>query len=133
MPTVDGSKKPTLKETELRCLSLLKHKDVAIRRDAVSILAEIGTDSIEDLICMLGDPDDKVRATAAKAAGKAGHKQAIPHLLKALQDSYWGVRANAAFALGELDYLGGKDKVLEILGDEEHEFVLYAVDSTFEA
>lgn len=127
-----GSKKPTLKEVELQCLSDLKHRDVSARRDAVSILAEIGTDSIQDLICILGDSDDKVRAMAAKALGRAGHKEAIPHLLKALRDSYWGVRANAVLALGKLDYSEGKDKILKILRDEEHEFVMYAVESTFE-
>jgi len=83
----------------------LRHKDVEVRRSAVSALEHKGLEAkeaIPALIEVLQDEDEYVRATAARALGKIGPEaeRAIPALMRAIQDQVMIVRMGAVMGLG---------------------------------
>jgi TIR domain/HEAT repeats/PBS lyase HEAT-like repeat len=62
-------------------------------------------DTISELTVLFDDlqsPDHETRRKAAKVLGQIGDPNAIPYLVKALEDEAWSVRADAAEALGEI-------------------------------
>jgi serine/threonine protein kinase len=117
-------------EAVIPLTDLLKDKRVEIRRESVSALEQISSDSlaaaIAQLVLALEDPDPEgdVRWYATIAIGKIGlpAKQAVPSLIKRLRDEKSGIRAYASWALGKMG-LEAKDAIpvlLETLRDENN-------------
>jgi HEAT repeat protein len=86
---------------------LLRGSDVHVRRAAVRALLALDTSQVAPwLLPALDDPDADVRQGAVAALGLSGDKRAEMALLKRLlQDPAPGVRAEAAYHLGELSGL----------------------------
>lgn len=85
-------------------LDFLQHDDPAIRRLALSAMAEQmdREDCLGAAMSLLStDPDDAVRAEAAEILGAAG-ETALPALLAALDDASELVVESAVTALGEI-------------------------------
>jgi HEAT repeat protein len=70
---------------------LLQDKDDDIRTFAVDLIADIGScDYPADLVQVLGrDPNQNTRASAARAIGVLGFREALPALINALRDNEW--------------------------------------------
>jgi cyclophilin family peptidyl-prolyl cis-trans isomerase/HEAT repeat protein len=67
---------------------------------------------------LLKNPDAKIRARAALAAGRIGNDAAIPALANLLRKEDAGeVRAMAAFALGEIESIKAADIIINALED----------------
>ncbi|MCK9518372.1 MAG: HEAT repeat domain-containing protein, partial [Dehalococcoidia bacterium] len=82
------------------------------------VLKELEFDkSTAELRLQLGDDDDVWgRATAAKALGKKGGREATEVLAEAvLRDRFWGVQAAAAKALGEIRGSSARDALVSAL------------------
>jgi HEAT repeat protein len=82
----------------------LRASDVRLRRAAVGALLSLETGQVADwLLPLLEDPDAQVRQGAVAAVGLSGDARARPALWKRLmEDPSAGVRAEAAYHLGEL-------------------------------
>lgn len=72
----------------------------AVRWKSAEALANIGKDSVEPLILLLGHPDADVRWKAAIALGEIGDVSAIDPLIGLLRDEDRYVKGRAAVALG---------------------------------
>lgn len=72
---------------------------------------------IQPIIAALEDPDDKVRAAAAKALGTIGDASSQAPLIAALADRDFAVRAAAAEALGAIGDTGSQAPLLALLTD----------------
>jgi|WetSurMetagenome_2_1015567.scaffolds.fasta_scaffold02232_5 HEAT repeat protein len=72
----------------------------AVRWKAAEALANIGHDSVEPLILLLGHPDEDVRWKAAIALGEIGDVRAIDPLIGLLRDEDRYVKGRVAVALG---------------------------------
>jgi len=90
-------------------LDALKSDDAQVRRQAALGLLALRDPSLTDtLIAALSDPDDHVRATAARALGLLKAREAAPRLMKMIdvvgreRDSSWLARSRAAEALGAI-------------------------------
>ncbi|WP_313707634.1 HEAT repeat domain-containing protein, partial [Planktothrix agardhii] len=86
----------------------LNHPDTAVRQGAALGLGVIGSESpntIPPLIGALKDTDEEVRLAAAIALKRMG-AVAVPALKEALNHPDMGVRARAAFALGNIQASG---------------------------
>jgi HEAT repeat protein len=70
---------------------LLKDKDDDVRKFILDLIYEIEyCDYPDEIVAMLiDDSNANVRASAAKTLGKLKYKEAIPHLVHALQDEEW--------------------------------------------
>jgi HEAT repeat protein len=69
---------------------LLRDKDHDVRKFAIDLLSEIQTDvEASQLVASLEDVNANVRAAAAKALGDLGYRDAIPQLIKRLNDEEW--------------------------------------------
>ncbi|MBA3645247.1 MAG: HEAT repeat domain-containing protein [Gemmatimonadaceae bacterium] len=70
------------------------------RKAAARLLSAIGgAEAAALLVTKLADPDDEVRAEAARGLGRMRHWPAATHLSGMLADDSWNVRQEAAFAL----------------------------------
>ncbi|MEO0988046.1 MAG: HEAT repeat domain-containing protein [Cyanobacteria bacterium J06639_14] len=81
--------------------------------------------AIQVLITALEDEDDRteaggypLRRNAARALGKLGNQQAVPHLIRILSCSDFYVREAAAKALEQLDNPAAKPPLLQLLNDQ---------------
>lgn len=85
-------------------LAGLRDHDPAIRREAVTALARLGRpDTVPFLSDRLSDDDAEVRRLVARTLGLFIRQHPfvlVPHLIVALRDDDWRVRAEAAAALG---------------------------------
>ncbi len=108
---------------------LFKDKDDDIRKFAVDILADIKTQvSPKKILPLIYDTNPNVRASAAKAMGRLGYKEAVPSLLKALVDEEW-VCFSVLEALGELKDESSVDAIGGLLHNKS-ELLRYAVIET---
>ena len=84
---------------------LLRASDVTLRRAAVRALLSLDTGQVVDwFLPLLDDPDPEVRQGAVAAIGLSGDGRAIRALGQRLvQDPSPGVRAEAAYHLGEVN------------------------------
>lgn len=65
---------------------------------------------------LLADPSPAIRTRAALAAGRIGNDQAIPSLASLLSnDKNEGVRAMAAFAIGEIEAASGAEPLIGVI------------------
>ena len=80
----------------------LESSESWIRREAAERLGKIGPDAraaAQPLAALLRDKEEWVRYYAAGALGEIGSREAVPHLLAALDDPKPDVRAQAALAI----------------------------------
>ncbi|MDQ3800156.1 MAG: peptidylprolyl isomerase [Acidobacteriota bacterium] len=75
---------------------------------------------------LLANPDEKIRARAALAAGRIGDERAIPALVNLLDNDPDAVRAAAAFGIGEIESAKGADAVLKTLKNEKNSALVRA-------
>ncbi|MGI8469726.1 MAG: peptidylprolyl isomerase [Pyrinomonadaceae bacterium] len=64
---------------------------------------------------LLKNPETKIRARAALAAGRIGDENSIPALVNLLKDNSIEVQTTAMFALGEIESPKASNAILEIL------------------
>jgi HEAT repeat protein len=82
-----------------RLIRQLGHEDGLQREKARNVLVDIGHPATESLIGVLRGPNELVRWEAAKALSQIADPQAAPSLVRALEDSSFGVRWLAAEGL----------------------------------
>ena len=90
------------------------------RLAAIDLVARVSAaDSGAFLTALLDDDDIDIRARAAAAVGRVGHRPAIPALLRAMEDPAWPVRAMAAKALGAMQVEAAVPQLRAALRDQE--------------
>ena len=81
----------------------IKNPDKRVRANAIESLAELGDESVIELIKpALNDFDNRVKANAAKGLWKLGGARSLQILRDMLSDPDKWMRASAAYALGEI-------------------------------
>jgi HEAT repeat protein len=95
--------------------------DVPVRWLVVVVLGELrALDAVDDLLALLGDPDDELRARTAHALGKLGDPRAVAPLAAiAASGASWQLRAAAASALGPLGDTSAAAALADALHAEE--------------
>jgi HEAT repeat protein/cyclophilin family peptidyl-prolyl cis-trans isomerase len=83
---------------------LLDDTEVEVRAAAVYEIGRIGRDVDTSFVFrrLHDDPSPQIRAEAARSLGDRPAARNVPHLLRALEDRDWVVRAVAAEALGSI-------------------------------
>jgi HEAT repeat protein len=96
---------------------------VETRRLAAATLGEIrALEAVPDLLAVLGDPDDELVASAARALGRIGDTTATAALIDLLQGRRpWFVHVAAASALGGIDDPDAAPALTQALGAEDWE------------
>jgi HEAT repeat protein len=86
-------------------INYLHRRNWKARKAIVEILSHIGgASALDAIVRTLGSDRSKyVRVTAAKALGRIGARQALPDLVKALQDKHLDVQKAAVMSLGQLN------------------------------
>ena len=98
----------------------LKSDVPAVRAGAARRLGERGGgEHVTSLIALLGDPEARVRWTAAAALGTLRDPRAAEPLVEALRDRDRTVRFHAAHALGQIASPAGADGLVRALSDPE--------------
>lgn len=107
-PDARGGSTALAVEEKITALTLaLADADKHLRIDAVSTLADIGTDQAAEALAMpLGDEDPEVREQAVEALGAIGGETAIQLIEQAFNDAEKHVRRAAIEAL---DDIGGEE------------------------
>ncbi|MBF0559778.1 MAG: HEAT repeat domain-containing protein [Nitrospirae bacterium] len=108
---------------------LLKDKDDDVRKFGIDLLADIGH-GVEPafIVPMLKDTNGNVRAAAAKALGQLGYHEAVPELVKALNDEEW-VCFSVLEALGELRDDSSADAIAMLLANPSEVVRLEAIET----
>lgn len=83
--------------------------------------------SLEEAIAELGSGSVVCRLEAVEALGRDGSARAVEALGKALEDSFWGVRAEAARALGKVGTEDALKYLMSAIGRESHPRVRSAI------
>ena len=108
---------------------LLKDKDDDVRKFAIDLLSDISHDVDPSFIVpLLKDSNGNVRAAAAKALGLLGYRQAIPELVKALNDEEW-VCFSVLESLGELKDESSVEQIAGLLALPSQVVRLEAIDT----
>lgn len=108
---------------------LLKDKDADVRKFAIDLLTDIGHGVDPAFIVpLLNDSNSNVRAAAAKALGLLGYRQAIPELVKALNDEEW-VCFSVLGSLGELKDDSSVGQIADLLAVPSQVVRLEAIDT----
>lgn len=115
---------------EMWLVPCLNDSDWRMRSTALDILGEIGgADLSGEFMWRLKDPEQDVRAKAAKGIGKLKFREAIPMLMEALGDPYWVVRLHSARALGLMKDPVAIAPLKERLGDKNWQVRSVAADA----
>lgn len=94
-------------ELVTRLVELLGLKDEAGSRNAAAaVLSRLGPAALEPVLAQVEHPDEGRRKLAADILGRLGRGEAVPRLVRLLDDVDGNVRVAAAEALG---HLGGSD------------------------
>lgn len=95
---------PPARGSAVTVRSIRAFREWGVRETAADALARIGDAAVPALIDTLADPDQEVRAQAARALARMGQKAepAVPALIHALDDPNQEVRQGAARALGQI-------------------------------
>jgi HEAT repeat protein len=101
-------------------LAALRDADVAVRREAVGVLGYLRDDAaLGDLAeVAANDPDAEVRRIAVGALGFASSISVLPALTRALADSQWMVREEAASTIGKLRLALAIPDLVRAMGDD---------------
>lgn len=104
---------------------LFKDKDDDIRKFSIDLLTEIkGGVSPEKIFPLMSDRNANVRASATKAAGIFGCREAVPRLIEALRDEEW-VCFSALEALAMIRDEASAGAIASLL-DSPHDTIRYA-------
>lgn len=111
---------PSAFELERRALALLaladKHEAVRQRAaESLSRMGRVAEEAIPDLERALGDPSERVRATAFSALSRLG-SNAFPSLMRALRSPYADVREKAVGVVGASGQSGQSLNAISIAG-----------------
>lgn len=87
------------------------------RTAAAVALGKIGAPAVAPLAAVLTHGRPRTTELAATALGKTGDASAVPHLIAALREQYFGLREAAARALAELGRVA-EDPLLHALSDQ---------------
>lgn len=96
---------------------LLSQDDPRVRANAIEALEKGGEQAIELIKKFLDDPNNRIRANAAKAVAQSGDKEGVETLHAMLEMKDPGMKASALWALGEM---GEGDSVARIRNFIEH-------------
>ncbi len=103
-------------------LKALKSESADVRGCVIQILCTMNVlhdiDQVaacREIVPLLDDADDNVRAQAARALGLMGERRAVKRLIELLKDSNKWVRQQAAGALGDLRETGAAGPLIEVL------------------
>ncbi len=108
-------------------LPLLESKDHDIRKFGCDILGNLKySQSVYELIELLGDPHVNVAIAAGEALGKIGNTEAVPYLIRALKHPDTWMKCIAAEALGKIGDLRAVDPFIN-MSVYEDPIVLYTV------
>lgn len=80
----------------------LKADHALVQSDSMAALLTLGEPPLQTLIDMVDAEDERTRRMAIQLLKEMGGQEVIPALQKALRDNDWGIRRNAALALGAL-------------------------------
>ncbi|MBI5368468.1 MAG: HEAT repeat domain-containing protein [Planctomycetes bacterium] len=95
--------------------------DADVRRDAVVALGETRDPAAVPVLAdrLLKDPDNLVRATAARALGRVRDRSTGPYLVAALKDAHEMVRWEACVALGDVQDPATIPDLVRVLDSDE--------------
>jgi HEAT repeat protein len=96
---------------------LFSHSSAAIRKASVESIQITTDEGMNQVLPLLRDPDEGVRATAVGALGTAG--KAMSHVKAALGDKSAHVKSMAVRALGSIGTLADLDCLVKMLKDSE--------------
>ncbi len=117
--------------------ALTADSNASIRSAAVASLGRLGDDdSLESLLRALDDPSNYVRRNAALGIAflnVKGNAEVVSALIKSLGDAYSDVRAQAAFALGEVGGLAATTELERLVLDANPDVAKTAVKALVEA
>jgi len=110
--------------------ALLGDNCPAVRREAISVLGWLRYSPAIPCIAQLAenDTDSEVRRIAVSALSYAG-ESALPSLIKALSDSHWQVRSEAAQTLGKLKIQHAATALEQCLTDDYWQVIQQAARS----
>ena len=102
-------------------INLLYSEDMAERREAVTQLRSIGSQTVSALEDVIADKDSdsSTRHSAVRALRGIGGEEVFPVLIKALKDSESQIRSRALTAIGnlEVDKKSAIPCIVELLDD----------------
>jgi hypothetical protein len=112
--------------------SLVAEQDVDLRLAAVPALryATSTEEAARHVIDLLGHPDDRVHAKAAKAAADMGMAESIPLLVDRVRNGGAVSASAAARALADLGFEGREVLEKEILTGPRPQFALHALEQS---
>jgi HEAT repeat protein len=100
-------------------MSAAQSTEAAVRREAAGVLAYLKNDAALGTLTRLAieDPSTEVRRVAVGGLGFSNNVDVLPALMRALGDSDWLVREEAALTIGKLKLHGGIQALIEVLSD----------------
>ncbi|MBZ0285113.1 MAG: HEAT repeat domain-containing protein [Anaerolineae bacterium] len=105
-------------------------KEPSVMQAALRAFQMIGEGAIPGLITLLQHKDEKLRIAAAWALGEIGNREAVPALIKTLEDRRSAaLRQQAADALGRIGDAEAVNALSRALGDREKEVRKEAADA----
>ena len=98
-------------------LSGVRSRDAAVVIESSLAFKKIEDESVgPELVFLLRDPERSVQEAACEALGQLRTVEAIPALIRVVEDSRWsGTRAKALEALAKIPDRGGRDRFLQYL------------------
>jgi HEAT repeat protein len=111
-------------------LHALGESDDRVRAAAVSLIGDLGTEEMANLLrSRTADPEPRVRSAAARALGRLGAVSASAELLTLVRDEDAGVREAAVRAMGDARIGELVERMPDLLQDQEESVRLAAVES----
>ncbi len=117
-------------------LPFLKDRDIDVCVDTATTLGKLGGEGVTDALIesLEKDPDGEVKRAVAEALGELGDSQAIPGLIRVMEerdegieiiedgwDLWWDVQLAAVKSLGKLKAANAVPNLLQLLDSEEGE------------
>lgn len=108
----------------------LGHPDSRVRSNAAEALEEIGGKAVvKQILPLLDDEDNRVKATVAKLVAKYGEHNVLHALQDMLHSVELWMRESATYALGFVPYREAEELLLEALLDVNPEVQIKAISS----
>ncbi len=105
------------------------HHELAFLNSAIRVLAESGSDVVDQLADFLVDPDPQLRMAAALTLGERGDSRAVPRLLQSLDDNDTNVRFHVIEALGKLRAREAVDRLVALAESRDFSLTIAALDA----
>lgn len=101
---------------------LLTQEDPRIRANAIEALERAGEETLDVIKSFLKDPNNRIRANAAKAVAGKAREDSVAALYGMLDESDSRMKASALWALGEIREKDAVDRISEYI-DHQDEIV----------